>query len=172
MLGPGNEDAAREALKAWPGKLQVGGGITDANAREWIENGAEKVIITSYLFPEGRFALPRLQKMLEALDGDTSKLVIDLSCRRRGKTWFVAMNKWQTITEMEITQGETLDRRAVPEELLISQSPYRRLNRIAPSFWSMPLITKVFRRGSMRSWSPGSRNGVRSQSRMLEVGAR
>jgi len=43
MLGPGNEEAAREALREWPGRLQVGGGITDANANEWIENGAEKV---------------------------------------------------------------------------------------------------------------------------------
>ena len=43
MLGPGNEDAAREALAAWPGHLQVGGGITDANAKEWIEAGAQKV---------------------------------------------------------------------------------------------------------------------------------
>lgn len=43
MLGPGNEGAAREALCAWPGALQVGGGITDRNARQWIEEGAEKV---------------------------------------------------------------------------------------------------------------------------------
>lgn len=43
MLGPGNEDAAREALGAWPGGLQVGGGITNENARRWIEYGAEKV---------------------------------------------------------------------------------------------------------------------------------
>lgn len=43
MLGPGNEEAAREALAAWPGGLQVGGGITDANCAEWIERGAEKV---------------------------------------------------------------------------------------------------------------------------------
>src|ERR1700712_5270935 len=43
MLGPGNQDAAREALAAWPGHLQVGGGITHGNAKEWIEAGAEKV---------------------------------------------------------------------------------------------------------------------------------
>src|SRR5690606_4668553 len=43
MLGPGNTDAAKEALAAWPGGLQVGGGITDQNAREWIDAGAEKV---------------------------------------------------------------------------------------------------------------------------------
>lgn len=43
MLGPGNEDAAKEALAAWPSKLQVGGGITDKNAKQWIDAGAEKV---------------------------------------------------------------------------------------------------------------------------------
>ena len=43
MLGPGNEDACREACEAWPGHLQVGGGIKDENAKEWIERGASKV---------------------------------------------------------------------------------------------------------------------------------
>ena len=43
MLGPGNDDAARRALAAWPRGLQVGGGITDKNAQEWIDSGAEKV---------------------------------------------------------------------------------------------------------------------------------
>ncbi|KAK4937946.1 Enzyme that catalyzes the fourth step in the histidine pathway [Elasticomyces elasticus] len=107
MLGPGNDSVAKEALAAWPGRLQVGGGITDANAREWIEAGAERVIITSFLFPNGRFSLDRLKSVLASLDNDTSKLVIDLSCRRKGETWFVAMNKWQTITEMEITKGKS-----------------------------------------------------------------
>lgn len=47
--------------------------------------------------------------MLQALGGDKSKLVIDLSCRRRGDdAWFVAMNKWQTITDMEINQGASV----------------------------------------------------------------
>lgn len=43
MLGPGNETAAQEALQAWEGGMQVGGGINEGNAREWIERGAEKV---------------------------------------------------------------------------------------------------------------------------------
>jgi phosphoribosylformimino-5-aminoimidazole carboxamide ribotide isomerase len=50
--------------------------------------------------------LERLQSVLKALDNDTSKLVIDLSCRRKGETWFVAMNKWQDLTDMELTAGE------------------------------------------------------------------
>jgi phosphoribosylformimino-5-aminoimidazole carboxamide ribotide isomerase len=65
------------------------------------------VIITSYLFPEGRFSQDRLDAVLAALDHDKTKLVIDLSCRSRGDdSWFVAMNKWQTITDMEVNQGE------------------------------------------------------------------
>ena len=43
MLGPGNEDAAKEACSEWPRGLQVGGGIKSDNAREWIDAGAEKV---------------------------------------------------------------------------------------------------------------------------------
>ncbi|KAL1872020.1 hypothetical protein VTK73DRAFT_1722 [Phialemonium thermophilum] len=105
MLGSGNADAAREALTAWPGALQVGGGITDTNAREWIDAGAEKVIITSFLFPDGHFSQSRLDRVLAALDDDRNKLVIDLSCRRQGSDrWFVAMNKWQTITDMEVNK--------------------------------------------------------------------
>ncbi|KAK4252312.1 hypothetical protein C7999DRAFT_36832 [Corynascus novoguineensis] len=106
MLGPGNQDAARESLAAWPGGLQVGGGISDSNAKEWIDAGAEKVIITSFLFPDGTFSQSRLDSVLAALGGDKNKLVIDLSCRRHGgdDRWFVAMNKWQTITDTEVNQ--------------------------------------------------------------------
>ncbi|OTA81779.1 hypothetical protein M434DRAFT_205009 [Hypoxylon sp. CO27-5] len=105
MLGPGNEDAAKEALAAWPGHLQVGGGINDQNAALWIERGASKVIITSFLFPGGKFSQERLDAVLAALGGQKDHLVIDLSCRRRGDDkWFVAMNKWQTITDMEVNQ--------------------------------------------------------------------
>ncbi|KAK3942953.1 phosphoribosylformimino-5-aminoimidazole carboxamide ribotide isomerase [Diplogelasinospora grovesii] len=109
MLGPGNTEAAKEALAAWPRGLQVGGGINDKNAREWIDAGADKVIITSYLFPDGRFSQERLDAVLSSLGGDTSKLVIDLSCRRHPEekkkeegVWVVAMNKWQTLTDMEV----------------------------------------------------------------------
>lgn len=63
------------------------------------------MIITSFLFPSGKFSLERLELVLAALGGDKSKLVLDLSCRRKDNTWFVAMDRWQTITEMEINQG-------------------------------------------------------------------
>jgi phosphoribosylformimino-5-aminoimidazole carboxamide ribotide isomerase len=49
--------------------------------------------------------MERLQAILRALDNDKNKLVIDLSCRRKDDKWFVATNKWQVITDFELTQG-------------------------------------------------------------------
>ncbi|KAJ8697855.1 Enzyme that catalyzes the fourth step in the histidine pathway [Pleurotus ostreatus] len=102
MLGKGNEEAAMDALKAWPGGLQVGGGINEANASKWIEAGASKVIITSYLFPNGKFSLDHL-KAISTLVGK-ERLVVDVSCRRRDDKWIVAMNKWQDPTDMEVNE--------------------------------------------------------------------
>ncbi|SLM37556.1 ribulose-phosphate binding barrel [Lasallia pustulata] len=102
MLGPNNEETAIEALEEWPGALQVGGGINENNAAQWIKWGAEKVIVTSYLFANAKFSMDRLKAVLAALDGDKSKLVIDLSCRRQGERWVVAMNRWKTLTDMEV----------------------------------------------------------------------
>lgn len=61
--------------------------------------------MTSYLFPEARFSHDRLRAVCEALGNDTERLVIDLSCRRTQGKWMVAMNKWQTLTGMEVNQG-------------------------------------------------------------------
>ena len=99
-LGPGNDDAARAALAAWPDGLHLGGGITAANAAEWLAAGAEKLIVTSWLFPDGRFA-PERVAALTAITGRT-RLVIDLSCRRRGDGWFVAIDRWQRVTEFAL----------------------------------------------------------------------
>lgn len=63
------------------------------------------MIITSYLFPDSTFSMDRLKAVLQALNNDKAKLVIDLSCRRRDDKWFVATNKWQTITDFELNQS-------------------------------------------------------------------
>ncbi|KIM46189.1 hypothetical protein M413DRAFT_441260 [Hebeloma cylindrosporum] len=102
-LGPGNDEAALDALSSWPGGLQVGGGINEKNARYWIDAGASKVIVTSFLFPDGRFSLEHLKSISEIVG--KGRLVVDVSCRRRGDRWLVAMNKWQDITDMEVSQN-------------------------------------------------------------------
>lgn len=106
-LGPGNDEAACSALAAYPGGLQIGGGIQRANAVEWLEAGASHVILTSYLFDDsGRFLEKNLEGIIEEVGPD--RLVLDLSCRRSGDGWLVAMNRWQTPTELEVNI-ETLD---------------------------------------------------------------
>lgn len=109
-LGPGNDAAAREALAAWPGGLQLGGGITQANAADWLEAGASHVIVTSSLFDaDGKFLEEALHSLVRKIGRD--KLVIDLSCRRSPGGWTVAMNRWQTLTDLAVTPA-TLDRLA------------------------------------------------------------
>jgi len=106
-LGAGNDEAARAALAAWPGGLHVGGGITGDNAESWLAAGASHVIVTSWLFnPAGRF-LPKRLELLRARVG-AERLVIDLSCRRTAAGWTVAMNRWQTLTDLDVTPA-TLD---------------------------------------------------------------
>jgi len=106
QLGPGNEEAARSALAAWPGGLQIGGGIDPENARTWIDAGASHLIVTSFLFEAATFRPERLK----ALEGQVGRerLVVDLSCRRTQVGWAVATNRWQTITTFHLTP-ENLD---------------------------------------------------------------
>lgn len=102
MLGPGNEAAATEALAAHPGGLQVGGGITEDNAAVWLDRGAESVIVTSYVFNQGKVHDDRLRAMVDAVGKD--RLVLDLSCRRRGNKFFVVTERWQNFTEVAISE--------------------------------------------------------------------
>ncbi|CCD23211.1 1-(5-phosphoribosyl)-5- ((5-phosphoribosylamino)methylideneamino)imidazole-4-carboxamide isomerase HIS6 NDAI_0B01770 [Naumovozyma dairenensis CBS 421] len=102
-LGPNNDTAALEALKEAPNFLQVGGGINDTNCLEWLVY-ASKVIVTSWLFDkDGSFQMDRLKKISQICGKD--RLVIDLSCRRTpSNKWVVAMNKWQTLTNLELNE--------------------------------------------------------------------
>jgi phosphoribosylformimino-5-aminoimidazole carboxamide ribotide isomerase len=101
MLGPGNETAALEALAAYPGGLQVGGGITTDNARQYLDAGASHVIVTSWVFREGQVDWARLESLVAAIG--TSRLVLDLSCRRRGRDYCVVTDRWQKFTEFTVS---------------------------------------------------------------------
>src|SRR5258707_6968581 len=64
MLGPGNESEARQALAAYPGGMQLGGGVTLQNARAWLEAGASHVIVTSWVFRSGQVDWSRLEELV------------------------------------------------------------------------------------------------------------
>jgi phosphoribosylformimino-5-aminoimidazole carboxamide ribotide isomerase len=105
MLGAGNEKEARSALAAFPNGLQIGGGINSANARGWLDAGASHVIVTSWVFQEGRVDWERLGELVKAIGKE--KLVVDLSCRKRGEDYFVVIDRWQKFTEIVVNE-ETL----------------------------------------------------------------
>ena len=92
---------AMAALKAYPGGMQVGGGINADNAGEFIDAGASHVIITSYAFTDGELDRGRLQKMVDAVGAE--HIVLDLSARKRKNHHYVVTDRWQTFTSQRIT---------------------------------------------------------------------
>ena len=105
LLGPGNDTAAREALAAFPGGLQLGGGVNLKNAKGWLDAGASHVIVTSWVFREGRLDWEQLKALVAAIGRE--RLVLDLSCRVRDGKYFVVTDRWQKFTELTVT-AETL----------------------------------------------------------------
>ncbi len=101
LLGPGNEPEARAALAAYPGGLQIGGGVTAENARAWLDAGASHVIVTSWVFREARVDWERLRELVKVVGRE--RLVLDLSCRRREENYFVVTDRWQKFTEVTLS---------------------------------------------------------------------
>ena len=98
---------ALSALQAYPGGLQVGGGITAENAREYLDAGASHVIVTSYVFKDGKVNYNNLEKILAAVGKE--HLVLDLSCRKKDGDYYIVTDRWQKFTEEKITP-ELLDK--------------------------------------------------------------
>ncbi|MEM9825933.1 MAG: phosphoribosylformimino-5-aminoimidazole carboxamide ribotide isomerase [Planctomycetota bacterium] len=179
QLGPGNTDAALRALGAYPGGLQIGGGIGLGNAQWWLDRGASHVIVTSFLFDQNQFQWDRLKSLRAAIGSE--RLVIDLSCRRVGRStdsesanhrssshaaredtsnhsphWRVASNRWQTITDLEVTL-ETLDRLAdFCDEFLVHAADVEGLCRGVDTALAQLLARhsrrKVVYAGGIASW--------------------
>ena len=103
QLGPGNETAAREALAAFPGGLQLGGGVNADNAAGWLDAGAAHVIVTSWVFREGRLDAERLAALVKSIGRE--RLVLDLSCRQRDSQYWVVTDRWQNFTELPVNEA-------------------------------------------------------------------
>lgn len=116
MLGPDNDTAALSAIKGWHDNLQLGGGVNIDNAERWISEGANKVIVTSWLFPDGIFDQNRLRRLVERIGTErlvvrrSNHKVIDLSCRENKENgWVVAINKWQNKTNYLVDAGRNVN---------------------------------------------------------------
>lgn len=99
-LGRGNQQAALDALGAFPGGLQYGGGVNPDNAAAFLQAGASHVIVTSYVFDSGKIDLAKMRRLLDVTGKD--KLVLDLSCRQRDGDYYVVTDRWQTFTEEKV----------------------------------------------------------------------
>lgn len=91
---------AIKALKAYPDSMQVGGGINDRTAAEFIRAGATHVIVTSFVFFEGRINYRNLEKLVDAVGAEN--IVLDLSCRKKDGDYFVVTDRWQNFTEEKV----------------------------------------------------------------------
>ncbi len=97
---------AELALSKYPGGLQIGGGITADNAKDFLDMGADKVIVTSYVFKNGVINYDNLEKLEREVGKE--KLVLDLSCRKKYDRYYIVTDRWQNFTEVTV-DDDTLD---------------------------------------------------------------
>lgn len=108
---------AKMALSAYRDGLQIGGGITKENAYAFLEAGASHVIVTSYVFHEGRIDYDRL----EALRKEVGKehVVLDLSCRKKGQKYYIVTDRWQNMTNTPVTEKTMQELSEYCDEFLV-----------------------------------------------------
>lgn len=93
---------AFDALRAYPGGMQIGGGITAENAADFLEAGASHVIVTSYVFRDGRIDYGRLEELVK--EAGKERLVLDLSCKKTAEGYRIATDRWQKMTEEKVDE--------------------------------------------------------------------
>ncbi len=104
-------------MRAYPGGLQIGGGIHDGNAKDYLEAGASHVIVTSYVFRNGRIEYGNLEKLVKCVGKD--KLVLDLSCRRKDGVYYIVTDRWQNYTHTELSENLLEDLSGYCDEFLV-----------------------------------------------------
>lgn len=101
------KEQALLALRTYTEGLQIGGGVTAENAKEYIENGASHVIVTSYVFQDGEVNWSNLERLVNTVGKE--HVVLDLSCRKKDRDYYIVTNRWQTFTNVKIDK-EILER--------------------------------------------------------------
>lgn len=108
---------AFSALAEYPRGMQIGGGVNDENAEEYLEKGASHVIVTSFVFKDGDISFPRLDRLIRAVGRE--HIVLDLSCRKKDGKYIIVTDRWQKFTEMEVTKENINELRGYCDEFLI-----------------------------------------------------
>lgn len=116
-LGPDNEAEAEAALRVYPQGMQIGGGVTLGNCRDYLALGASHVIVTSFVFRDGHIDFKRLEQLVSLIGRE--QLVLDLSCRKKGDEYYVVTDRWQKFTSYKITEGNLKKLESYCDEFLI-----------------------------------------------------
>ncbi|KAH9154088.1 hypothetical protein AeRB84_003759 [Aphanomyces euteiches] len=120
MLGASeaNQEAALEALSSFPMGMQVGGGITSSNCRFSLDRGASHVIVTSFVFREGRIDMQRLSELRDIAGKD--RLVLDLSCRKKEDgLYYIMTDRWQVFSQVVLSAALLQDLSSYCDEFLV-----------------------------------------------------
>ncbi|MCL2718866.1 MAG: phosphoribosylformimino-5-aminoimidazole carboxamide ribotide isomerase [Lachnospiraceae bacterium] len=120
---------AENALKAYPGGFMVGGGINHHNAEYFINAGASHVIVTSYVFEDGKINYHNLNKLINIIGRE--KIVLDLSCRKskgnisskrqslNNGRYFIVTDRWQKYTDVKVDINSLTELAPYCDEFLI-----------------------------------------------------
>ena len=95
------KEQALMALKTYPKGLQIGGGVNDQNAAFYLDQGAQKIIVTSYVFRDGQIDYENLEKLKK--EAGKENIVLDLSCKKYEDGYYVMTDRWQKKTETKVT---------------------------------------------------------------------
>lgn len=120
VASPYYEETKKQALRAlgaYPDGLQAGGGITPENAGEFLDAGASHVIVTSYVFKDGRIHYDHLKKLVRKVG--RKRLVLDLSARKKDGRYLIVTDRWQKYTDVELTERTLDELSAYCDEFLI-----------------------------------------------------
>ncbi|KAG8068824.1 hypothetical protein GUJ93_ZPchr0005g14625 [Zizania palustris] len=117
LLYPASQAAALEALHAYPGGLQVGGGINLENAISYLNGGASHVIVTSYVFSEGKMNIERLKQLVDLVGKE--RLVLDLSCRKKDGRYAIVTDRWQKFSDVFVDEPTLNYLAAYADEFLV-----------------------------------------------------
>ena len=108
---------AVKALQTYKGGMQIGGGITDKNAEEYILAGASHIIVTSYVFSDGKICYNNLNRLNSAVGRE--HICLDVSCRMRNGKYYVVTDRWQKFTDVVLDENLIVSLSEYCDELLV-----------------------------------------------------
>lgn len=111
------KEQAFRALAAYRGGLQAGGGVTAENAWEYLDAGASHVIVTSYVFRDGRIQWENMKRLRDEVG--KKHVVLDVSCRKKNGDYYIVTDRWQKYTEVKLSIGVLSEMAGYCDEFLV-----------------------------------------------------